>query len=42
MRCGRVIRVMQIDSLESIILDRAKRTLGVLRPAMRQLEETWA
>ena len=30
-------------SLESIILDGAKRTLGVLlRTAMRKLEETWA
>ena len=34
----------QAGSLESIILDGAKRiSLGVLlRPAMRQLEETWA
>ena len=33
----------QARSLESIILDGAKRILGVLlRPAMRQLEETWA
>ena len=33
----------QAGSLESVILDGAKWTLGVrLRPAMRQLEETWA
>ena len=31
----------QAGSLESVILDGAKRILGVLlRPAMRQLEET--
>ena len=33
----------QAGSLESIILDGASRSLGVLlRPVMRQLEETWA
>ena len=33
----------QAGSLESIILDGASGSLGVLlRPVMRQLEETWA
>ena len=33
----------QADSLESIILDGASGSLGVLlRPAMRQFEDTWA
>ena len=32
----------QAGSLESIILDGTKEILYVLRPAMRQLEVTWA